>query len=100
MPKSMITGLICLAAATSLGPAPAFAEDADPAVAATQAVAQPAWKPWRMRIEFREGRYLRSTRRYATKVECEAALEQEIVNFVTMRRSTRAGHCVADGIEA
>lgn len=93
------TGLICIASAMLLAPFPAVAEETEtqlnPAVAE-----QPAWKPWRMRIELREGRFIRSSKRFVTKMECEAALEQEIVNFVTTRRNTRGGHCVADGIEA
>ena len=93
------TGLICLASAMLLGTLPADAEETEtqlnPAV-----VEHPTWKPWRMRIELREGRFIRSPKRFVTKMECEAALEQEIVNFVTTRRNTRGGHCVADGIEA
>jgi hypothetical protein len=92
------TGLICVAAAMLLGPLPAVAGETQTG-AAPPAAEHPSWKPWRMRIELREGRFIRSSQRFVTRTECEAALKREIVNFVTRRRNARGGHCIADGIE-
>jgi len=97
------TGLVGLACAALIA-SPAFAStDAftpTPVVKPGIDATDTAWKPWRMRIELREGRFIRSSRSWSTRVECEAALEREIVHFVATRRSTRIGQCVADGLEA
>jgi len=97
------TGLVGLACATLIA-SPAFAslDSATPTQVVERGLeaTDTAWKPWRMRIELREGRFIRSSRSWSTRVECETALEREIVHFVATRRSARAGQCVADGLEA